>query len=405
MFKRLMALFTAALMVLTMTACQKKPKQLVTHGDAVVARVYDTKITKLQLYAALASYVSNYKMTMSDITAESQLEDKLVSDFLNDMVMDYALAHDPSKYGYEYTDAEAAEFEAQYKEFLDQVDEANRTGAAALQKDSDQFVEKQLELRKQYFTLMGYTEDEYKEFQRCAFVAKRIKDTYINGAVNVDEATVKSYYDNMLKKGEKSMALTYTFSIDTPSLTLYCDKGYRYVKALLLAFPPQSVINNSKYYSSGDTDNLKKSIEQDTKDIQSTIDEVKAKLAAGQSFDSLVEEYGTDDGMKVEPYKSKGYIAVTGDTKMIPEYREACEKLTDTTMVSECATYRGYWFLQASEIVDKGPMPFDEIKGQLTKELTTMEQNIGYTQVSKSLIDQLEKSGDVEINLKNFYKK
>ena len=41
--------------------------------------------------------------------------------------------------------------------------------------------------------------------------------------------------------------------------------------------------------------------------VQTTIDEINGKLAAGESFASLVETYGTDPGMQSEPYKTEGY--------------------------------------------------------------------------------------------------
>ena len=109
--------------------------------------------------------------------------------------------------------------------------------------------------------------------------------------------------------------------------------------------------------------------------------------------------------MNQEPYKSRGYIAVVGDTAMVESYREACESLTDTEMVAECATYKGYWFLQASEINTNGPvpMPYEEIKPELTTELNAMEKSIQYTNISQALIKELTASGDIEIDLDKFY--
>ncbi|MBR6442977.1 MAG: peptidylprolyl isomerase [Clostridia bacterium] len=41
--------------------------------------------------------------------------------------------------------------------------------------------------------------------------------------------------------------------------------------------------------------------------VQSTVDEINAKLAAGASFDDLIKEYGTDPGMQDDATRAQGY--------------------------------------------------------------------------------------------------
>ncbi len=41
--------------------------------------------------------------------------------------------------------------------------------------------------------------------------------------------------------------------------------------------------------------------------VQATVDEIMGKFEGGESFASLVEAYGTDPGMTVEPNKTEGY--------------------------------------------------------------------------------------------------
>ena len=43
--------------------------------------------------------------------------------------------------------------------------------------------------------------------------------------------------------------------------------------------------------------------------VQSTVDEINAKLAAGASFDDLIKEYGTDPGMQDDATRAQGYPA------------------------------------------------------------------------------------------------
>ena len=89
---------------------------------------------------------------------------------------------------------------------------------------------------------------------------------------------------------------------------------------------------------------------------------------------------------------------------MIESYRNACDSLTDTEMVAECATYEGYFFVQAEEISGPAPMPFEEIKAEMTAELNAMEQNIQYSNITNELVGKLKESGDVMTDVELFFK-
>lgn len=405
MMKRVLALMLALVMTLCLTACDTEVDTLPISGaNDVVARVYDTEITKYQMFTQLSTFVSEYDMTMEDILEEEALREKLAGDFINDMVVDYVWLNNYEEYGYEYTAEEEAEFEAEYAAFLESLDEVNKENFLSGGGKADDFVEERMALREKYFTMLGYTEAEYKEYQRAVFISDKVEDIILDKAVYIPPETVEGYYNNLLKDGQKQMARTYTFTSADPVITVYCDEGYHYVKHLQLSFPAASVLNNAKLFSEGETAKLEKSIERDVAYIQDTIDEIRSKIAAGVDFDTLVEQYGQDEAMKVEPYKSKGYIMVDGDSTVLESYRTACESLTDTEMIAECATYEGYFFLQASEISGPAPMPFEEIQAEMAAELNAMEKNIQYTNITNELIQKLTDSGDAMIDIDKFFK-
>ena len=54
--------------------------------------------------------------------------------------------------------------------------------------------------------------------------------------------------------------------------------------------------------------------------IKDTVDEIMARIAEGEDFDALVEEYGEDPGMQSEPYKSQGYMVYDGATTLVAEF-------------------------------------------------------------------------------------
>ncbi len=405
MKNRVLALFLALIMTLCLTACDTEVDRIpMTGANDVVVRVYDTEITKYQLFTQLSTFVGQYDMTMDDILEEEALREKLAGDFINDMVVDYVWFNNYEDYGYDFNQEEQAEFEKQYEEFLVSLDEVNKENFLAGGGREDRFVEERLDLRTKYFTMLGYTEEEFKEYQRAVFISDKVEDIILAEAVHISPETVEGYYNNLLKNGEKQMARTYTFTSADPVITVYCDEGYRYIKHLQLSFPAASVLNNASLFSDGNTAELESAINRDVAYIQDTIDEIRAKIAAGVDFDSLIEQYGDDEAMKIEPYKSRGYIVVDGDTSVVESYRTACESLTDTEMVAECTTYEGYFFVQASEISGPAPMPFEEIKAEMTSELNAMEKNIQYSNITTELVNKLIESGDAMMDMELFFK-
>ena len=405
MKNRVLALILALIMTLCLTACDTEVDRIPMSGaDDVVVRVYDTEITKYQLYTQLSTFVAGYEMTMEDVLEEKALREKLVGDFISDMVVDYVWLNSYEDYGYDFNEAEQAEFEAEFEAYLESLDEVNKENFLAEGGKSDEFVEERLALRQKYFQMIGYTEEEFKEYQKAVFISDKVEDIILDEAVNITPETVEGYYNNLLKDGQKQMARTYTFTSADPVITVYCDDGYRYIKHLQLSFPSASVLSNAKLYSEGNISDLEKSIERDVAYIQDTIDEIRAKIDAGVDFDKLIEQYGDDEAMKLEPFKSRGYVVVQGDTSVIESYRNACDSLTDTEMVAECATYEGYFFVQAEEISGPAPMPFEEIKAEMTAELNAMEQNIQYSNITNELVGKLKESGDVMTDVESFFK-
>lgn len=63
--------------------------------------------------------------------------------------------------------------------------------------------------------------------------------------------------------------------------------------------------------------------------IQPTVDEVEEKLAAGEDFDALMEQYGQDPGMQTSPAKENGYPRECGQHQLgdrVPRCRHGAGK-------------------------------------------------------------------------------
>ena len=258
MMNRVLALILALIMLFTLTACDTEVDRIPMSGaNDVVLRVFDTEVTKYQLYTQLSTFVGKYDMTMADVLEEKALREKLVGDFISDMVVDYVWLNSYEDYGYKFNQAEQDEFEKQFEEFLVSLDEVNKENYIAEGGKADRFVEERLSLRERYFKMLGYSEEEFKDYQKAVFISGKVEDLILAEAVNIPPETVEGYYNNLLKDGKNQMARTYTFTSADPVITVYCDQGYRYVKHLQLSFPAASILNNAKLYTEGNTADLR----------------------------------------------------------------------------------------------------------------------------------------------------
>lgn len=69
--------------------------------------------------------------------------------------------------------------------------------------------------------------------------------------------------------------------------------------------------------------------------LQPTIDEITAKLDAGEDFDALMEQYGQDSGMKNSPTKETGYAVCADSTTYVTEFKDAAMALAAVGDVSK----------------------------------------------------------------------
>ena len=111
--------------------------------------------------------------------------------------------------------------------------------------------------------------------------------------------------------------------------------------------------------------------------VQPTVDEIKAKLAAGTPFADLIAEYNTDPGMNQEPYKSQGYSVSMDSIYFDPAFVRAAFSVDEIGEVSEpYVGTHGVYIVCYLRDVPAGPVEYtDEIKNTLTQSLMTDKEN------------------------------
>ena len=107
--------------------------------------------------------------------------------------------------------------------------------------------------------------------------------------------------------------------------------------------------------------------------VKPTVDEIKAKLAAGTSFEDLIKEYGTDPGMKNDATRAEGYAVHKDSILWDPAFTAAAMALEKVGDVGEpIVGQNGVHILQYLKDIPGGAVELtDEMKEAFRTELFT----------------------------------
>lgn len=105
--------------------------------------------------------------------------------------------------------------------------------------------------------------------------------------------------------------------------------------------------------------------------------ELHGRLVQGEGFDALLTEYGTDAGMKQEPYLSRGYLLSphASAVDLLPELKEAALALDTPGAFSEVfSSAAGYHIACLVEQLDAREVPLTEVEGSIATMLTAVKR-------------------------------
>lgn len=131
--------------------------------------------------------------------------------------------------------------------------------------------------------------------------------------------------------------------------------------------------------------------------IQPTVDEVLAKLAAGEDFDTLMEQYGQDTGMQSSPAKENGYPVCAESTNWVQEFTDASMALAhvgDTSAEGVRTSYGIHILKYVSDSVE-GEVGLDAVRDTLEADLLAEKQDEAYL----AALDQWVAEADVKTHL------
>ena len=263
--------------------------------------------------------------------------------------------------------------------YADKVD-ASITDEAEKRKEEEKLFK--ADLKKPGWIYSEYLQLIEDDVRNTAIGNKYLQTLYKD--VNITEVQAQEYYDEqlILKKAEYSENPAKYYDDYTAYISgsdemapLTVAEGYHFYKHIL----------------------IKKPAEGETKDVNKIIEEVKAKLADGVDFDTLVADYGEDPGMQSDPYKSTGYpISEAIVDKYYEGFAEAALALENIGDVSEpVETEAGYHFIQYTSDAEVKDTPFEDVKEAIINKLTEDEKS----QIYKDALEQWK----TEVKIEKYY--
>ena len=284
---------------------------------------------------------------------------------------------------------------------------------------------------------IGYTYDYFAESQKISVQQEMLRE-HVGKDVAISDDEVKAEFDSLVATQKESYDATpasYAYAQQNGLDLYYTPEGYRGVKNLLIKFDSekQSEIDaltselatakntlNSSYaqieeleahnndgdhdgHDHGDLDAQIASLKEQAAAAEVTVADVEAKLAsakeaafaeilptaqealakaaAGEDFDALIEAYGEDTGMTVEPAKTRGYLVCDGLSIYEQNFQDAAMALANVGDVSSelVETSYGYHILQYTCDIESGAVEYtDEIKEAIHADMLATAQDAAY---------------------------
>lgn len=388
-------------------------------SDAVVATVDDVKIYRWEVDLQYNQNLSKY-MALDNIDPVNNPQHRQVirESILEELITDTAINLKAKEMGYGLTDAEKAEVDKEYQTIREEAVARYTEEAGGDAKKGEQAYQDYL--KEQHLSEEIVLNNMYDVRMR----EKLSADLYADVASSSTE--VEEYYN---KKVEQDKA---TYSADLSAYekdnaydslaVMYHPEDYVRFKQILIAMPKEqadkidslssdlSEVNTEltiMTVQKGETDSgvvrlkqrksdLEKELEQVRQEglskIKERADEVLEKVRAGEDFDALVEQYGEDEGMKSNPYKTYGYLICQKSEGFEPAIKAAVLELSGVGAVSEelTATDYGYHIFKIVEEIKKGPRPLEEVRSLIEQIVNMPQQQTIYNDFAAKALEGRE---------------
>lgn len=424
--RAIMAFMLAAAMLLS--SCALVEKDLAVDNATVIIQLGDQTITKAQVNNAVDYQLYNMALMYSlygyNIDTTDEYYRNLALEDVYTSLSQSLVKNQKAK-------------ELGFNVFTDEEDAALREKAQA-NFDSDKdyvkstyFADTTLEGEEletaisDKMTELGMTFDYYYSSAKSEATEEKLRNSVIEGVAVTDEEIQAEYDEHVAdaKASYEGNLSSYGYTVNNGNSVYYNPAGYRYVKHILRKFPTEtqnalsdlkSKVNEkasqitsleSSISSLGEDvaqdapervklEEEKAAAEKEKADLQAqydkaledaclalqpTVDEVLAKIAAGEDFDKLMETYGEDPGMQSSPGKENGYAVCQDYIYFDTAFVEAAMALAKVNDVSPAVRgQNGIHIIKYVSDIQEGPVPLEKVKDEISAELLSAKQDEVY---------------------------
>ncbi len=211
-------------------------------------------------------------------------------------------------------------------------------------------------------TLTKEQQAELLQSYKIETLSAKLRDLLIQ-PISVPEADVQKWYDERLGALQKAFA-------DDPGMFKGQQEGYELYGGVPPLIVPEGYIH------------VRHILVAD----EQTANQVLSRISKGESFDALLEEYGTDPGMKAEPYNRTGYLVGSYETQRdyLPEFKQAALALQNAGEISGVIkSEAGYHIIQLLDRMQAKTVPYEEVSGAIRTLLQKQAQQNAFDEMVK----------------------
>ena len=384
MRKRVILVFLLVIALVATSSCSLIVKDEEVDKQTTIIEVAGKTITKAEVAEqteAMLDYQEYvyYLYGMSfDRTSESSISSAR-SSAIENLIQDAVLSQKTAEMGMdELTADELSEVQESADSAWDTYTSSVKSGYFADTELTGEELDKAIEAK---MAELGYpTKDELLDSQKTAKAREKLRSEVVKD-VAVTQEELESAYSARVSEAMTNYGnnpSTYGTDVQNGSTIYYVPAGYRFVKNILIKFTDEdntaindlqsqltsknselataesslsdlgedasaydeataqnrAALTETKERLTGEIAELQTKLDSAKEAayaaIQPTVDEVLAKLASGEDFDALMEQYGQDTGMQTSPAKENGYPVSSDSTNWVTEFRDAAMALCVT---------------------------------------------------------------------------
>lgn len=271
----------------------------------------------------------------------------------------------------QFTEEEKAAFGVTAVEQWNEIVDSFMSGTVTDESSEEDKAAARAETEALLLSSYGYDETRYIQ----EYVAQAMKNTTyqrvtdsLSAGVEVTEEDIRAYYDDLVSDDREiyaNDAATYEFYTQYYGYpAYYMPEGYRGITHILLEVDDE-LMNNWKDLSArleeqksaaegetpageeGSAEGAEPTAEPVTEEmvsaaeeailesVKATVDEIRAKLEDGASFEDLITEYGKDPGMMDDATRAVGYPVHNDSIRYDPAFKNAAITLEKVGDISE----------------------------------------------------------------------